>query len=109
MAMACFGLVTFFPLRPDFSFPFFIAFISRSTDFDAFGLYFLPLDFLVEVDFLAELFFAALFFAGLFLAALFLAALFLVAVAFFAGDFFVLDFLDGILTFPHSHGKLMNL
>ena len=105
--------MTFFPLRPDFNVPFFIAFISRSTDFPAFGLYFLPLDFLAELDFFAEVFFTALFFAGLFLAALFLAALFLVglflvAVAFFAVDFFVLDFLDGMLTFLHSHGKLMN-
>ncbi|HEX3472207.1 MAG TPA: hypothetical protein VHT28_13570, partial [Silvibacterium sp.] len=53
-------LVTFFPLRPDFSFPCFIAFISRSTDLEAFGLYFLPLDF-----FFAELFFATLFFVGI--------------------------------------------
>lgn len=42
IAMACFGLVTLRPLRPDFSLPFFIARISRSTDFDAFGLYFRP-------------------------------------------------------------------
>lgn len=51
--MACFGLVT---LRPDplFSFPFLNSFISRSTLFPAFGLYFLVLDF-----FLLELFFAA--------------------------------------------------
>src|SRR5579862_2927693 len=35
MAMACLRLVTFFLLRPLFSFPSFIARISRSTDFDA--------------------------------------------------------------------------
>jgi hypothetical protein len=29
MAMACFGFVTFLPLRPDFSLPRFIACISR--------------------------------------------------------------------------------
>jgi hypothetical protein len=44
--------VTFFPL-PDFSLPFFIAFISRSTDFPAAGLYLRVLD-----DFFDELFFA---------------------------------------------------
>lgn len=101
--MACFRLVTFFPLRPDFNVPFFIAFISRSTDFPAFGLYFLPLDFLAELDFFAELF----------LLAVFLVALFLLALPFFALDFAVdflaLDFLDGMLTFLHSNGKLMNL
>jgi hypothetical protein len=48
MAMACFGFVTFFPLRPDSSLPFFIAFISRSTDEDALGLYFLPVDFFAD-------------------------------------------------------------
>jgi hypothetical protein len=41
MAMACFGLVTFFPLWPDFNLPAFISRISVSTDFDAAGLYFL--------------------------------------------------------------------
>jgi hypothetical protein len=45
MAIACFGLVTFFLLRPLLSLPFFMARISRSTDFEAFGLYFRPLDF----------------------------------------------------------------
>jgi hypothetical protein len=34
------------PLRPLFSLPLFIAFISRSTDFPAFGLYLRPDDFL---------------------------------------------------------------
>ena len=56
IAIACFGFVTFLPLRPDFSFPFFIACISRSTDFEALGLYLRPLDFF-ELDFFAELFF----------------------------------------------------
>jgi hypothetical protein len=104
MAMACFRLVTFFPLRPDFNVPFFIAFISRSTDFPAFGLYFLPLDFLAELDFFAELFLLAVF-----LVALFLLALPFFALDFFAVDFLALDFLDGMLTFLHSNGKLMNL
>jgi hypothetical protein len=39
MAMACFGFVTFLPLRPDLSLPRLNSCISRSTDFDAFGLY----------------------------------------------------------------------
>lgn len=38
--------MTFFPLRPLFSLPRFIAFISRSTLFPAFGLYLRPADFL---------------------------------------------------------------
>lgn len=45
MAMACLRLVTFFLLRPLFSFPFFIACISRSTDFDAAFPYLRELDF----------------------------------------------------------------
>jgi len=57
MAIACFGFVTFRP-DPLFSFPFLNAFISRSTLFPAFGLYFLVLDF-----FLLVLFFAADFLA----------------------------------------------
>ncbi|HUB29254.1 MAG TPA: hypothetical protein VL967_06135 [Terracidiphilus sp.] len=60
IAIACFGFVTFLPLRPDLSFPCFIVFISRSTELEAFGLYFLPLDFL-ELVFFAELFFALFF------------------------------------------------
>src|SRR3569833_3694036 len=39
MAIACLRLFTFLPLRPLFSLPRFIAFISRSTDLPAFGLY----------------------------------------------------------------------
>ena len=39
MAMACLRLFTFFPLRPLFNLPRFIAFISRSTDLPALGLY----------------------------------------------------------------------
>jgi hypothetical protein len=65
MAMACFGLVTFLPLRPDFSLPCFMARISLSTSLPAEGEYLRPDDFLAadffEVDFLAaevrELFF----------------------------------------------------
>src|SRR5579863_4814754 len=52
MAMACFGFVTFFPLRPDFSLPSFIACISRFTSLPADGEYLRPDDFL-ELDFLA--------------------------------------------------------
>ena len=69
IAIACFGFVTFFPLRPDFSLPCFIAFISRSTEADAFGPYFFPPDF-----FFALVFFALRFFAPLFLVALFFLA-----------------------------------
>lgn len=39
MAIACLRLVTFFPLRPDFSLPFFIACISRFTSLPADGEY----------------------------------------------------------------------
>src|SRR5215472_9028565 len=71
IAIACFRLVTFLPLRPLFSVPFFISLISRSTLLPALGLYFLP-----------ELFFAAFF------------------VAFFAdflADFFAVDFFAAFL------------
>lgn len=53
MAIACFGFVTFFPLRPDFSLPCFMARISRSTSFPADGEYLRPEDFfdLLELDF----------------------------------------------------------
>jgi hypothetical protein len=95
IAIACLGFATFFPLRPDFSVPFFIALISRSTDLDAFGLYFLPLDFFFAVDFFVAVFFAVDFFAELFL----------VVLLFFALDFFAPVFLDGIRTFLHSMGS----
>lgn len=83
MAMACFGFVTFFPLRPDFSFPRFISRISRSTALPAAGLYlrelegffdalffadedfFVDEDFFAAEDFFAELFFALFFFVGI--------------------------------------------
>jgi hypothetical protein len=52
MAMACFRLVTFFPLRPDFSLPCFIACISRLTSLPAEGEYLRPDDFF-ELDFFA--------------------------------------------------------
>lgn len=60
MAMACFRLVTFLPLRPLFSFPRFISCISFFTCLPAAGLYFLLEDFFApffELDFLV-LFFA---------------------------------------------------
>ena len=63
MAMACFGFVTFLPLRPDFSFPRFISCISRSTFLPAEGEYF-RLDDFFELDFFEDdprvLFFALL-------------------------------------------------
>lgn len=54
MAMACFRLVTFLPLRPDFSLPCFISRISVSTFLPEEGEYLRRDDFLFEVDFLAE-------------------------------------------------------
>jgi hypothetical protein len=51
MAMACLGLVTFLPLRPDLSWPFFISFISVSTFLPAEGEYFRPEDFFFDDDF----------------------------------------------------------
>jgi hypothetical protein len=82
MAMACFRLVTFLPLRPDLSWPFFIAFISVLTLFPAAGEYFLP------EAVLADDFFALV----IFLVVLFLVeALFLEELLFFALlDFFFL-------------------
>jgi hypothetical protein len=47
MAMACFGFVTFLPLRPDLSVPRFISFISVSTFLLAEGEYFRPEVFLL--------------------------------------------------------------
>jgi len=53
MAMACFGLVTFLPLRPDFNLLCFISRISRSTFLPAEGEYLRLEDFFFELDFLA--------------------------------------------------------
>lgn len=58
MAMACLRLVTFLPLRPDFSFPRFISCISRSTFLPADGEYLRPEDFFFELDFLDDDFLA---------------------------------------------------
>lgn len=55
MAMACFGFVTFLPLRPDLSVPRFISFISVSTFLLAEGEYFWPEDFFLPLLFLALL------------------------------------------------------
>ena len=77
IAIACFGLVTFLPLRPLFSVPCFISLISVSTFLLADGLYFR-----VEL-----LFFAGAFFVGVFF------------VAFFAVDFFVAFFV--VMGFLH--------
>ncbi len=49
IAIACLRLLTFRPL-PDFNLPRFNLCISFSTDCEAFGLYFRPLDFLREDD-----------------------------------------------------------
>jgi hypothetical protein len=84
MAMACFGLVTFFPLRPDFSLPRFIACISRLTSLPAEGEYLRPEDFF-ELDFF-ELDFLELDFLAAELRVLFLAEL----------DFFLVAFLVAI-------------
>lgn len=53
IAIACLGFVTFLPLWPDLSWPFFISFISVSTFLPADGEYFRPEDFFEDV-FLAE-------------------------------------------------------
>lgn len=82
MAMACFRLVTFFPLPPDFSLPFFWAFTVRPTEREAFGLYFRADDFFAALFF--ALFFTAFFFAGAFFAAVF--------TVFFATTFFAVFF-----------------
>jgi hypothetical protein len=91
--MACLGLVTLRPLRPERSLPCFMAFISRSTDFEAPGLYFLP-DFLTDLRAVfvavARAAFLADFFAG------FLAA--------FRGDFAEV-FLDGAIVVPLQLGS----
>jgi len=50
MAIACFGFVTFLPLRPLRSFPCFIACISRLTSSPALGLYLRPELFFFELD-----------------------------------------------------------
>lgn len=94
MATACLRLVTFLPLRPDFSSPRLNSCISRLTSFPADAEYLRPEDFLDE-DFFAGLedFFALLlFFAGLFFAALLRAMLGFFALDFFVLDFFALDF-----------------
>jgi hypothetical protein len=71
IAIACFGLVTFFPLRPLFSLPCFISRISVSTFLLAEEEYLrVPARFFAAV-FLAGDFFAATFFVAVLLAALF--------------------------------------
>src|SRR6185503_4738016 len=92
MAIACLGLVTFLPLRPLFSLPCFISFISRSTALLALGPYLRPELLFFADDFLVELFLLALLLLELFFAALFLVVLFLLEL-FFAEDFLLADFL----------------
>jgi hypothetical protein len=60
MAMACFGFVTFLPLRPDLSLPRFISRISVSTFFPADGEYFRREVFFAAVLGVFLLFFALL-------------------------------------------------
>src|ERR1700727_3858134 len=62
IAIACLRLGTFLPLRPLFSLPCFIAFISRSTSLPADGLYLRT-----ELDFFAAVFLTD-FFAAFFVA-----------------------------------------
>lgn len=76
MAIACFRLVTFFPLRPLFNFPRCISCISVLTCLPAFGLCLRPERFFEE-DFFADDFFAEVRFDE----------------DFFAGDFRLLRFL----------------
>src|SRR6185437_441183 len=107
MAMACLRLVTFLPLRPLFSLPCFIAFISRSTLLPAAFPYLRPeLLLFAEVFllalFLLALFLLALFFVALFLAAVFLLAIFLVADFFLVPDFFAAAFFVAIRILPDS-------
>jgi hypothetical protein len=61
IAMACFRLVTFLPLRPDLRVPFFISFISLSTFLPAEGEYFRVEDFFALVDFFLAVFLVAIF------------------------------------------------
>ena len=91
MAMACLRLVTFLPLRPLFSLPCFIAFISRSTLLPAAFPYLRP-----ELLFFADVFLLALFFIADFFVLVFLLAVFLLPV-FFAADFLVADFFAAFL------------
>jgi hypothetical protein len=65
MAIACLRLVTFLPLRPDLSFPFFISFISVSTFFPEDREYlrledFFAADFFVLLDFFLAAFLVAI-------------------------------------------------
>ncbi len=93
MAMACLGLVTFFPLRPDLSLPCFISLISVSTFFPAEGEY------LRREDFFADDFFAEDFLEGDFLAE-----------DFFAEDFFAVEvFLVLLFVFEELFRVLLDL
>ena len=87
MAIACFLLVTFLPLRPDLRVPFFRAFISVPTLLPAAGEYLRPDDFVAAAFFLAPPAVDAV--VLFFLVADFFALDFL-AVDFFAVDFFAL-------------------
>jgi hypothetical protein len=110
MAMACFRLVTFFPLRPDLSLPRLNSCISRFTSLPADGEYFRrdeDEDFfaadLRAVDFLVELFFALALLRELeaFFTLLFLALDFFVPVDFFLAAFLV-AFLVAITILPRK-------
>jgi hypothetical protein len=75
--MACFRLVTFLPLRPDFNLPCFIARISLSTSAPEEGEYLRPDDFFELDRFAAEL--RVLFAADALLVAFFVAITILLA------------------------------
>jgi hypothetical protein len=74
IAIACFRLVTFLPLRPDFSVPRLNARISRCTSLSADGEYFRREEDSFAVDLRAVVFFALLFFELAFLVLDFLLA-----------------------------------
>src|SRR5215469_2964878 len=63
IAIACLGLVTFFPMRPDLNWPFFISLISVSTFSPAEGEYLRPEDLFAEDFFADVVFFLLVFFA----------------------------------------------
>lgn len=108
MAMACLGLVTLRPLRPERNLPCFISFISRSTDLEDPRLY-LRVDFAVDLraDFLAAppvAFLAVVFLADDFFFADFLADFFGVDFAFV--DFAFAAFFRAVaMAFPLPIGK----
>lgn len=120
MAMACFGFVTFLPLRPDFSLPFFIARISRFTSLPAEGEYLRLDDFFFDELFREEVLLrepVLLRAEELFFALLLLRELVLLrerALLFFALDFFELllrplDFFLVAMHYPPSNSDVCSV